>query len=371
MYESFVRKLLAQAKINVNGSAPADIQVHDPRVYREVFFNKSLALGESYMKGWWDCEKLDEMLTRVLIAKVHKEAGQKLTHKWQHIVSCIANMQSKARASIVAEKHYNLDNDLFFHFLDPYRQYSCAYFAGTDDLEQAQRNKLDLICRKLALTSEDHLLDIGSGWGGLAKFAAEQYGCQVTGINISTAQRESSENFCQGLPIRFEGHDYRDIRQTFSKIASVGMFEHVGWKNYRTYFETAHRCLQDDGIFLLHTIGKNHTTKGKNDPWLDKYIFPNSTIPSISQISKALEGLFVVEDWHNIGPHYDKTLMAWYRNFMKAWPSLQKNYDEQFKRMWTYYLLSCAAAFRARQTQCWQIVLTKESSGRTQPVRQS
>ena len=371
MFEPAIRKLLDQAHIAINGSEPWDIQVHDTRVYREVFLNKSLGLGETYMKGWWDCEKLDKMLTRILHANVHEEAGHNLTHKWHNIVSCMANMQSKTRAPIVAEKHYNLDNDLFFRFLDPYRQYSCGYFADTEDLAQAQRNKLNLICRKLELQSNDHLLDIGSGWGGLAKYAAESYGCHVTGINISSSQRESSETFCQDLPIRFEGCDYRDIRKTFSKIASVGMFEHVGWKNYRTYFETAHRCLEPNGIFLLHTIGKNRTTKGKNDPWLDKYIFPNSAIPSISQISKSLEGLFVVEDWHNIGPHYDKTLMAWYRNFLQAWPVLQERYDEQFKRMWSYYLLACAATFRARQTQCWQIVLTKESTGRSQPARQS
>jgi cyclopropane-fatty-acyl-phospholipid synthase len=136
------------------------------------------------------------------------------------------------------------------------------------------------------------------------------------------------------------------------------MFEHVGVKNYRTFMQAAHQCLKDDGVFVLHTIGSNESQRF-SDPWITKYIFPNGMLPSIAQISKAVEGLFVVEDLHNLGPHYEKTLLAWHANFQRAWPRLEGTYDHTFKRMWEYYLLSCAAGFRARYIQLWQFVLTK------------
>ena len=262
------------------------------------------------------------------------------------------------RSREVAERHYDLDNDLFLSFLDPYNQYSCGYFNGTEDLNQAQANKLDLTCRKLNLTSTDRVLDIGSGWGGFARYAAEHYGCSVTGVNISDEQIRFAETFCQGLPVQILRCDYRDIRDTFDKIVSIGMFEHVGRKNYRTFMKVAHSLLQDGGIFLLHTIGSNETSI-KTDPWITKYIFPNGMLPSVNQISKAAEDLFVIEDLHNLGPHYDRTLMAWYANFQKAWPKLQQRFDDRFKRMWDYYLLSCAGAFRSRDIELWQIVFTK------------
>jgi cyclopropane-fatty-acyl-phospholipid synthase len=275
------------------------------------------------------------------------------------------NLQSKARARIVAERHYDLGDDLFLAFLDPYNQYSCAYFDGTADLDQAQRKKLDLICRKIALGRSDHVLDIGCGWGGFAKYAAETFGCEVTAVNISRPQLRYAAELCRGLPVRFLQCDYRELKGRFDRIVSVGMFEHVGWRNYRTFMRVAHRCLEDGGIFLLHTIGGNESTRSC-DPWIAKYIFPNGMLPSIAQISRSVEGLFAVEDWHNLGPHYDRTLMAWYHNFQNAWPRLQSKYDARFKRMWDYYLLSCAGAFRARSNQVWQIVLTKY--GTAQPA---
>lgn len=371
MLERMMRELLDQAGVTIGGPNPWDIQIQDSRVFRRVFSQKTLGFGEAFMDGWWDCAQPDALLTRLLLADAYNRAGDGWGRRLQNLLFRIGNMQSKARALMVAEKHYNLDNDLFFRFLDPYRQYSCAYFRDTDDLGQAQLNKLDLISRKLEIEHGDHVLDIGSGWGGLAKYVSEHYGCRVTGVNISREQRHAATSFCEGLPVTFVGCDYRDIEGHFSKVVSVGMFEHVGWKNYRVYFETVARCLEADGLFLLHTIGANRTRHGQNDPWLDKYIFPNATIPSIRQISLALEGLFVVEDWHNIGPHYDRTLMAWHAAFERAWPALRERYDERFRRMWRYYLLSCAAAFRARETQCWQVVLSRANTGRKQPARQT
>jgi cyclopropane-fatty-acyl-phospholipid synthase len=157
--------------------------------------------------------------------------------------------------------------------------------------------------------------------------------------------------------------EYRDIKGTFDKIVSVGMFEHVGQKNYKTFMRVVERCLKNNGIFLLQTIGSNDS-QVKCEPWIAKYIFPNSMLPSIAQIGKAAKNL-VMESWQNLGTHYEKTLIAWNNNFQKAWPNLKGRYDERFKRMWEYYLLSCAGAFRARYIQIWQIVFTKCGTGQS------
>ena len=356
--EKIIKTLLARAGVAVGGSNPWDIIVHDERFYARVLRYQNLGLGEAYMDGWWDCPRLDEFFCRVLKSRLDVAVKRGLKYLPLLLPGILCNLQSKARDHIVAKRHYDLDNDLFLSFLDPYNQYSCAYFSGTDNLEQAQQNKLDLICRKAGLGRNDHVLDIGCGWGGLAKYAAEKYNCTVTAVNICREQLRCAAELCRGLPVRFLECDYRDIQGRFDKIISVGMFEHVGWKNYRTFMRIAHRCLKDKGILLLHTIGGNESTH-YCDPWITKYIFPHGMLPSIAQISRSVEGLFAVEDWHNLGPHYDKTLKAWNENFQKAWPRLKEKYDEKFKRMWEYYLLSCAGAFRARSNQVWQIVLTK------------
>jgi cyclopropane-fatty-acyl-phospholipid synthase len=364
-HQSIVGRLLAQCEIAINGSNSWDIHVHDDRFYSRVLQNKSLGLGEAYMDGWWDCEQIDELICRVLKGKLEEQVRGNLRLLLPVLSGLVFNRQSKSLSRQVAEQHYDLGNDLFMSFLDPLNQYSCAYFNGADSLEEAQLNKLELICQKLCLERNDHVLDIGFGWGGLAKYIAERYRCRVTGVNISEEQINYAKEFCGNLPVRVLHSDYRDVRDIFTKIVSVGMFEHVGRKNYTTFMRVAHRCLTDDGIFLLHTIG----TTASNihpDPWITKYIFPNGMLPSVAQISKAVEGLFVVEDLHNLGPHYDKTLMAWNRNFQKSWPVLKERYDERFKRMWEYYLLACAGAFRARDIQLWQVVLTK--NGTPQPA---
>jgi cyclopropane-fatty-acyl-phospholipid synthase len=237
--------------------------------------------------------------------------------------------------------------------------YSCAYWKDANNLDDAQEAKLDLICKKLDLHSGSRILDIGCGWGSFARYAAEQYGAEVVGITVSRDQANFARERCAGLPVEIRLQDYRDVEGMFDRIVSVGMFEHVGYKNYRTYMETARRLLKDGGLFLLHTIGRGETRR-ENDAWIEKYIFPNSMIPSMKQISAAIEKLFVVEDWHNFSADYDATLMAWFRNFDLNWDSLNEQYDVRFYRMWKYYLLSCAAAFRTRHMQVWQIILSKE-----------
>lgn len=229
---------------------------------------------------------------------------------------------------------------------------------NSQTLDEAQEAKLDLICRKLGVKPGEKILDIGCGWSSFGKFTAEKYGAGVVGITVSREQVEFGQKLCGGLPVEVRLQDYREVDEKFDHIVSVGMIEHVGYKNYRAYMEIAHRCLKDDGLFLLHTIGGNKSVHSV-DRWMNKYIFPNGMLPSIKQLGDAIEGLFVMEDWHNFSADYDKTLMAWYGNIEKNWEKLKANYDERFHRMWRYYLLSCAAAFRARNNQLWQIVLSK------------
>ncbi len=356
-----VERFLERAGVSINGPNPWDIRVHDERLYTRVLREKNLGLGEAYMDGWWDCPRLDEFICRVLQVGLDEAVTGSPIYLLRSLPALVLNLQSKSRAHIIAKRHYDRDNDLFLSFLDPYNQYSCAVFEGTDNLAEAQKKKLDLICRKLDLQPGDHVLDIGGGWGGLARYMAQQHGCAVTSVNISEEQIRYAREFCRGLPVTFLQADYRQIRGTFDKIVSVGMFEHVGWKNYRTFMKIVHRCLKQDGLFLLHTIGSN-ASRINCDPWITRYIFPNGMLPSIAQIGRAVEGLFVMEDWENLGPHYDRTLMAWNENFQRAWTLLKDRYDMRFKRMWEYYLLSCAGAFRARNIQLWQIILTKSGN---------
>lgn len=366
MFPQFIQQRLALGGIEVNGPHEWDPQVHDEGFYRRVMNEKNLGLGESYMDGWWDCGRIDELICRVIKCGVDVDIKGSLRYAALLLPMKLFNLQSRSRSRIVAEEHYDIGNDLFFSFLDPLHQYSCAYFKDTDDLAQAQVNKLELIADKLELKSGDTLLDIGCGWGGLAKYMAERRGCRVTAVNISKEQLAFAREECKGLPVEFMSCDYRDIKGEYDKIVSVGMFEHVGAKNFRIYMETAARVLKKDGLFLLHTIGAN--ASGPNfDRWLDKYIFPNGSLPTIAQITSAAEKLFITEDVHNLCGHYDKTLMSWHANFKKAWPAFAEKYGERFRRMWEYYLLSCAGAFRSRAIQLFQVLMTKDGSGRPQP----
>lgn len=353
-----VIRLLGIADIQIDGSRPWDIDVHDDSFYEQLLYRQNLGLGETYMDGLWDCQRVDEMIDKLISARLDEHAKVNPRVAVKYVLNKLLNYQTKSRSKIVAHKHYNIGNDLFKAMLDKETIYSCGYWQNASTLDEAQQDKMKLICDKLQLQPGMTLLDIGCGWGGLAKFAAEHYGVQVTGITISEEQKKLADVRCKGFPITIKLQDYRDLTGSFDRVVSVGMFEHVGYKNYRQYMTVAHRCLAEDGLFLLHTIGSNHSNYG-SDPWLDKYIFPNSMLPSITQISNAISHLFTMEDWHNFGADYDKTLMAWHHNFNKHWNELKKNYDERFYRMWNYYLLSCAGMFRSRCIQLWQVVLSK------------
>lgn len=358
---SFFEPLLAQADIRIGGDRAWDIRVHDERVFDRAMQQGSIGLGDAYMEGLWDCDALDEFFHRVLRANLDKKVPWSIATIVAYAWSFIRNPQSRAGSTKVAKAHYDLGNDFYGAMLDPYRQYSCGYFDGTDDLAEAQRKKMDLIGRKLQLQEGDHVLDIGCGWGGLAKYLSENFGCRVTGVNISDEQIAHARDWCKGLPVEIVKTDYRDVRPPsggFDKIVSVGMFEHVGHRNYATYMDTAKRLLKKGGLFLLHTIG---TPTGTGiDPWIAKHIFPNSALPSQKAIANAFAPRFVLEDWHNFGAYYDKTLLAWYRNFHANWNAFKDSYGETFGRMWRYYLHSCAGAFRARSIELWQLVFSHD-----------
>ena len=361
--KSAMTSLFNQAGITPDGSSPWDIQIHNENFYQRVLLGQSLAFGESYMDGWWDSEHLDESIAHILQANLD-ESPSNLKQSLSTLVHKFINFQTVSRSKKVAEKHYNLGNELYQLMLDSTMNYSCGYWLNAKNLEEAQRNKMELICQKLMLKPGLRVLDIGCGWGSLAKYAAENYGVEVVGVTISEPQKEWAEKKCASLPVKFLLQDYRLLDTTpFDRVVSVGMFEHVGFKNYSKFIDVVRHHLKDEGIFLLHTIGGNISCV-ETDPWINKYIFPNGMMPSISQIGEAIQGKFIMEDWHNFGPDYDKTLCAWHHNFNAHWDDLQKTapdgrYDDRFRRMWNYYLLSCAAAFRTRKLQLWQIVLTK------------
>lgn len=354
-----VQDLLQEADIHLNGSRPWDIQVFDDRLYPRILRHGSLGLGEAYMDGWWEAPELDEFFARVLGADLE----EKVSGNWQILLwnlrQICFNRQTIRSARKVGEQHYDLGNDLFSAMLDQRRVYTCAYWSNARNLDEAQEAKLDLVCRKLGLQPGQTVLDIGCGWGSFAKYAAEKYQASVVGVTISREQVELGRQACAGLPVQILFQDYRDATGEFDHVVSLGMFEHVGYKNYRTYMQVVSDRLKDDGLFVLQTIGVNFSSRTQ-DPWIAKYIFPNSLVPSAAQITRAIEKLFIIEDWHSFGSDYEKTLKAWFHNFDSNWHLLRPKYGDRFYRMWKYYLLACAGSFRARKNNLWQIVLSKK-----------
>ncbi|KRH79096.1 cyclopropane-fatty-acyl-phospholipid synthase [Ferrovum sp. JA12] len=354
-----LNRLFHQAGVTINGQQPWDIQIIHSKAYRDILMKWSLGLGESYMNHDWECRSIDNLICKLLDANLDEQVKgfARIPIAWHTIKSRLVNLQSIGRAFQVAEQHYDIGNDLFERMLDPLMMYSCGYWQYATTLEQAQRDKLEMICQKLELKPHDTLLEVGCGWGGLAYYAAKHYGVKVLGITVSKEQKKIAEERCQGLPVTIELMDYRELNGQFDKIVSVGMFEHVGLKNYQDFFTIIKRSLKDSGLFLLHTIGNADSSRG-TDPWINRYIFPNGKIPSALDIVKNIEGKFLVEDWHNFGHDYDRTLMAWHQQFNDHWPEIKSRYDDRFYRMWNYYLLSCAGYFRSRYGQLWQIILT-------------
>jgi len=361
-FKKLVEELFAPAGIKINRDHPYDIQVRDERFYQRLMGAGSLGLGEAYMAGWWDCDDLQEMFNRGLKAGIEKNVQHNFYKYVAHAIRAkIFNQQSRTKSKEVIERHYDLGNHLYELMLDKYMMYSCGYWNGAGDVDQAQLNKLELTCRKLKLRPGLTVLDIGCGWGGFAKYAAENYQVKVTGITLSKEQAQLAAERCKDLDVTIRLQDYRDLDEQFDRIVSIGMFEHVGPKNYREFMQIASKCLNSDGIFLLHTIGSNKVIKVA-DPWINKYIFPGAIIPSSPQITKAFESIFILEDWHNFGYDYEKTLQAWLANFKLHTDQFEERLGISGRRMWEYYLNISAAGFNSRRIDLWQIVLTHPNS---------
>jgi cyclopropane-fatty-acyl-phospholipid synthase len=350
--------MLASADIRIGGDRPWDVQVLNEDMYARVVAQGMLGVGETYMDGWWECEQLDEMICRAFRADFHRQI-RPFKYLLFVLQARLMNLQRRAKAFQVGHEHYDLGQNLYRAMLDKRMLYSCAYWKHATTLEEAQEHKLDLIARKLELEPGMKVLDIGCGWGGALHYLSEKYGVTGTGITISEDQFDAARELCKDLPIAIRVQDYRELDERFDRIFSIGMFEHVGHKNYGTYMEVIRRCLEPGGLFLLQTIGSKFS-QARTDPWLTRYIFPNGMLPSPLQIANAAEGRLNVEDWHNFPQDYERTLMCWYENFEAAWGELRGDYSERFFRMWRYYLLACAGGFRAGGNQLWQIVFSRD-----------
>jgi cyclopropane-fatty-acyl-phospholipid synthase len=360
-WEHRVESLLALADVQVDGDRAWDMRVHDRAIFPRILLQGSLGLGETYMEQGWDCDSLDGLLFRLLDARLD-ERVHGMAAALDAMRVALINPQAPRRSFAVGEQHYDLGNDMYRAMLGPGMMYSCGYWRWPGgrfaaDLDAAQEAKLDLVCRKLGLRPGMHVLDIGCGWGRALRYAAEHYGVSGVGLTISREQADYASAACQGLPIEIRMQDYRETRDRFDRVFSIGMFEHVGVANYSRYFDVARRCLAEDGLFLLHSIGRD-TSSRRIDPWIGRYIFPNSMLPSAAQITRALEGRFVIEDWHNFGADYDTTLQAWRRNIEAAWADGSVRADARFQRMWRFYLAASMALFRSRRGHLWQLVLS-------------
>ena len=370
-----VEKLFSLAGVEVNGKNPWDVTVHNPRFYRRVLADGLLGIGESYMDGDWDCPQLDELSYRAMRSKAYDRVRELSWHeKLQGLQARLMNMQSGARSYKVGEAHYDNGNELYEAMLDKRMTYTCGYWrAGARNLDEAQEAKLDMICKKIGLKPGDTILDIGSGWGSFLIYAAEKYGVRGVGLVVSKEQKQLADERSKGLPVETLLQDYREPifdsngnPRLFDHVVSVGMFEHVGPKNYRVFMEVADRHLKPGGLFLLHTIGQP-TSVQTNDPWTHKYIFPNSQAPSIAQLAKAAEGLFTIEDIHNFGTDYGPTMLAWHKNFNDHWDTIKNirnadgslKYDNRFYRMWNFYMLGGAGIARSQTAALWQVILSR------------
>jgi cyclopropane-fatty-acyl-phospholipid synthase len=351
-----VREMLAGTGVAIGGPEPWDLQVHDDRLYGRILRDGSLGFGEAYVDGWWDTPALDQLMDRLLRARLDLAVRDSWVLIAHAVRARVFNLQA-SRAFEVGERHYDIGNDLYEAMLDRRMMYTCAYWDGAETLDAAQEAKLERVCRKLALRPGMTVLDLGCGWGGFAAYAAERHGARVVGYTVSKQQVAWSREHHAGLPVELRLADYRTAAGRYDRVVSLGLMEHVGAKNHRGYMELARRCLAPDGVAFVHTIGANDA-RTHIEPWFQKYVFPNAVIPSLGQVATAMEGVFVVEDVENLGVHYDRTLMAWWERFDAAWPALAPRYGAGFYRMWKYYLLTSAAAFRSRFQQLFQVVAT-------------
>jgi cyclopropane-fatty-acyl-phospholipid synthase len=326
-------------------------------------------LGESYIRGSWQTNDLFKLMFQLMtgdtripvtLAKFSPRLIGAL------IKDRVMNLQVGKRAFEVGERHYDLGNDLFSKMLDTSSMsYTCGYWRNARTLDEAQLQKIDLLCKKLKLQPGMRVLDIGCGWANFAYHAAKNYGVSVVGLTVSKEQAALGRERCQGLPVEILIQDYQSFSGSFDRVVSIEMIEAVGRKNIPTFFAMVERCLTERGLFALQVISAETFSLRSNAAldqfimWLQHRIFPNGWIPSFPSIIDPARGNLVIEDLHNFSADYATTLRAWATNFEEAWPSLQAKYGEQFRRMWLYYLHGCEALFTARMVQLYQVVYSK------------
>jgi len=341
--------------------APLIVHIHDTATLARILRQPGLAGGEAYMDGTLTIERgtLYDFLALVTrnMRYFPKRRG------WFGGKRRLVNSRGAARRNVA--HHYDLSGELYRLFLDADQQYSCAYFAEPGmSLEEAQRAKKRHLAAKLLLRRGHRVLDIGSGWGGLALSLAEEHGAEVLGVTLSSEQLDESRRraWQRGLHkrVRFDLWDYRDVTGTFDRIVSVGMFEHVGPAHYEDYFGAIARLLDDKGVAVLHTIGRTDGPSGGN-AWIEKYIFPGGTIPALSQITTAVErsGL-ILTDIEVLRLHYADTLREWRKRFAANRDKVRALYDERFCRMWEFYLAGAEAGFREGALVVFQLQMAKD-----------
>lgn len=364
-------RILQPAGIELDGKNPYDPQIHDDRAYNMILGGGTLGVGNAYIEGFWGCDRVDELVSKVLEADLHSMIAASPQLLARSALARVVNMQTPHRSKQVAEMHYDLPSELYEAFLDSNMQYTCGYWRKADNLDEAQRQKMSLVAKKLGIQQGMKVLDIGFGWGQLANYFAEEHGAEVTGITVSEEQlRYAQEHFDKP---DYYLMDYRELDMPgyFDRVTAIGVIEHVGYKNYRPFMQVVRNLLARDGLFLLQTIG-NTKSNVTGDPWLNKHIFPNGMTPSEVQLAAASEGVLLKEDEHSFGQDYDKTLISWHENFINNWPNLDGQmidearpelgrYDERFRRTWEYYFLMCAGSFRSRKAmQLWQNVYSRD-----------
>lgn len=344
-----------------DGSQPSvAVTVTDNVTLARIIAQPSLGVGEAYMDGRLIIDRgnihdLVDLASRNTGGRPGVKRPGALGRWWTRMVR-EHNERQSARRNVA--HHYDLSLDLYRTFLDDDLQYSCAVFERPGmTLEEAQAAKKRRLAAKLQLSEGQRVLDIGCGWGAFMGYAAERYAARCVGVTVSTEQVAYVKRRYEGQPVEPLLMDYRDYSGEVDHVVSMGMFEHVGHRNYRAYFRKARSVLKDGGLFLLHTIVSGERSPSI-EPWLDRYIFPNGVLPTVGQIGQATEDLFVIEDFENFGAYYDRTLMAWHANFMRRRGAMAAKYGERFCRMWDYYLACCAGGFRSRRISVGQFVLS-------------
>jgi len=347
---------------------PITLKLFDKSLNYKLLYNPDLYFGEAYTNGSLRIENgtLTEFLEIALRnigrnnINIYGKILNKLNGSYRYLTNFNKGLISKKNVS----HHYDISEKLYDLFLDSNRQYSCAYFKNENDsLEKAQENKIDHIIKKLNIKPNQKILDIGSGWGTLAISIAQKTKASVTGITLSENQLEYSNYKAKemnlGNQVEFKLMDYRDINEKFDRIVSVGMFEHVGRKFYKRYFNTVSKLLKDEGIALIHTIGSSNPPRYPQ-PWITKYIFPGGYTPSLSQIARPIEdsGL-IISDIEVLRMHYAHTLRHWKERFLSKKETVLEMFDEKFFRMWEFYLASCEMAFKWGDQVVFQLQLSK------------